>query len=227
MNIYGNNDEHRLLREFRYKKTNDLYESKLSQLGDNDLVSIYVINKNEDAFNVIVKKYENMVYGVAYRLLRNHNLAEEVLQEVFLILSGKLDTFRQRSKFSTWLYRITLNVCYAYRKNEYKHHNSISIDNNPDRDSSSDFKRLLEDTKSFGPVEETSQTEILDIVEKEIANLPYKYRMVCMLRDIEGLNNPEVSKILNISVPAVKSRILRARNVLKNRLKNKLEIETN
>lgn len=225
MNICISNYEHILPQEFKYdEKQNDLYDSATNQLNDNDVIEKYVLYKNEDAFSIIVKRYENMVYGIAYRMLKSHNLAEEVLQEVFLILSSKLDTFRQESMFSTWLYRITLNVCYAYMNNEYKHSNNVSLDNNLDSDISSDFKQQLKDTRSYGPQEETSQTEILDIIEKEIADLPYKYRVVCMLRDIEGLTNPEVSKILNISVPAVKSRILRARNILKKSLKNKLDM---
>lgn len=207
---------------------NDFYGTvtgpQLNTFQDIELVRKFVEKADEDAFNELVKRYVNMVYGVSFRLLKDLNLAEEVFQEVFLILNNKLGTFREESKFSTWLYRITLNVCYVYRKNEYKHHNNYSLDYNYESDMSSDLMEQLEDTKSINPGDESIRTEILEIVEKEIACLPYKYRIVCMLRDIEGLTNPEVSKILNISVAAVKSRILRARNILKNRLKSKLDI---
>lgn len=227
--MYSNHnfDKNNQYRESGFDFRKSRTELELNELQDVEVVRKFVEEGNEGAFNIILKRYENMVYGVGYRLLKNHNLAQEVLQEVFLILSEKLDTFRAESKFSTWLYRITLNVCYVYRKNEYKHYNNISMDINLDNDRSSYFKGQLEDTKSPDPGEETSQTEILDIVEKEITGLPYKYRVVCMLRDVEGLTNPEVSKILNISVAAVKSRILRARNILKKRLKSKLDIVSN
>ena len=201
-------------------------ESVFTNMSDVEIISKYLKSKDELAFNEIVKRYENMVYGLAYRILKNHNLAEEVFQEVFLILSFKLDTFRDESKFSTWLYRITLNMCYVYRKNEYKHYSNLSIDSTLDNESSSDFKELLQDTRSQDPGQESSQSEILNVIEREIAKLPKKYRTVSILRDIEGLTNPEVARLLNISVPAVKSRIFRARNILKKRLKDKIKIES-
>ena len=95
-----------------------LLNGKLSRNDktDEQLIAEYLNEGNEQAFNMIIKRYENIVFGLAYRIVGNHSLSEEVMQEVFLILTKKLSTFRQESKFSTWLYRVVVNVCYLYRK---------------------------------------------------------------------------------------------------------------
>jgi len=196
-----------------------------SDLSDEELIRKYVKDEDERSFNSILKRYENVVFGLAYRVLRDPSVAEDILQEVFLILTKKLCTFREESKFSTWLYRVTLNVCFMYRKNEYKHKNNLSLDLEYQGDSKSDFYDFIEDTNTYLPDEESSNSEILKIIERELQNIPGKYRVVFILRDINGLTNHEVAKLLGISLAAVKSRILRARNFLKNRLKGKLKVE--
>lgn len=189
---------------------------------DEELIKDFVNNNNEEAFNLILKKYENIVFGLAYRILGNHSLSEEVMQEVFLILTKKLSTFREESKFSTWLYRVVVNVCYLYRKTEYKHSNNLRLDQDINDDSNSQYIDYLEDTHNTSPYEESKNSEMLEMIERELRNMPEKYRVVFILRDVDGLTNPEVAKILGITLAAVKSRILRARGFLKSRLQHKL-----
>ena len=191
---------------------------------DEQLIKDYVHSNNEEAFNLIIKRYENVVFGLAYRMLGNRTLSEEVMQEVFLILTRKLSTFREESKFSTWLYRVVVNVCYLYQKMEYKHKGNLRLDQDFNDDSDSQYIDYLEDSNSPGPYEESKNSEIVEMVEVELKNIPEKYRVVFVLRDIDGLTNPEVAKILDITPAAVKSRILRARRFLKSRLKHKLMI---
>jgi len=190
---------------------------------DEELIKDYV---NNNSFNLILKKYENIVFGLAYRILGNHSLSEEVMQEVFLILTKKLSTFREESKFSTWLYRVVVNVCYMYRKSEYKHNNNLRLDQDIKDDCNSQYIDYLEDSHNPSPYEDSKSSEIVEMVEKELINIPEKYRVVFILRDVEGLTNPEVAKILGITIAAVKSRILRARRFLKLRLQHKLQYES-
>ncbi|NIT12874.1 MAG: sigma-70 family RNA polymerase sigma factor [Candidatus Dadabacteria bacterium] len=194
--------------------------------GDEQLIREYVNNGNEQAFGMLVKKYENIVFGLAYRILGNHSLSEEVMQEVFLILTRKLSTFREESKFSTWLYRVVVNVCYLYKKMENKHSSNLRLDQDINDDPGSHFIDYLEDNNSLGPYEESKNSEIVELVEKELKNIPEKYRVVFILRDVDGLTNPEVARILGITLAAVKSRILRARKFLKSRLQHKLVYES-
>ena len=193
---------------------------------DEELIKDYVNNNNEQSFNLILKKYENIVFGLAYRILGNHSLSEEVMQEVFLILTKKLSTFREESKFSTWLYRVIVNVCYMYRKSEYKHNSNLRLDQDINDDCNSQYIDYLEDRHNVGPYEDSKSSEIVEMVEKELKNIPQKYRVVFILRDVDGLTNPEVAKVLGITLAAVKSRILRARRFLKSRLQHKLQYES-
>ena len=194
------------------------------KLTDEQLIKDYVENNNEQAFNLIIKRYENIVFGLAYRIIGNHSLCEEVMQEVFLILTKKLSTFREESKFSTWLYRVVVNVCYLYKKTEYKHTSNLRLDKEMNDDGDTKFIDNLEDKRACSPYEESKSSEMIEMVERELKNLPEKYRVVFVLRDVDGLTNPEVAKILGITLAAVKSRILRARKFLKSRLQNKLKI---
>ncbi|NIP38450.1 MAG: sigma-70 family RNA polymerase sigma factor [Candidatus Dadabacteria bacterium] len=196
---------------------------ELENKRDEELIKDFVDNDDERAFNILLKKYENIVYGLAYRILGNHCLSEEVMQEVFLILTTKLSTFREEAKFSTWLYRVVVNVCYLYKKTEYKHNTNLRLDQDINGDGNSQFIDYLQDNRSSSHYEESRSSEIVEMVERELKNLPEKYRVVFVLRDVEGLTNPEVSKVLGISLAAVKSRILRARKFLKSRLQNKLK----
>ena len=92
--------------------------------SDERLVGLYVNNHDEEAFNHIFHRYSDMIMGFAMKLIRNSYDAEEIKQEVFLILTAKLHTFKGNSKFSTWLYKVTLNSCYKFLNESKKKTNS-------------------------------------------------------------------------------------------------------
>src|SRR5574341_2006623 len=99
-----------------------------SDLSDEKLVRLFVEERDEGAFNEIVNRYADKTFRLALRIIRNTHDAEEVLQEVFLSME-KLNTFREESKFSTWLYRVTANACYMrLRANKRKHENEVSLE---------------------------------------------------------------------------------------------------
>ncbi len=187
--------------------------------SDEDLVNLYTKTGNESAFNEIVSRYANKIYGFALRITRNSSDAEEVFQEVFLTLTKKLDTFRGESKFSSWLYRVTVNASYMYLRSQKKHESNISLENYyPYDEKGTLMGRVMEKDWSSRPDIIIFSNEALKIIDKSINELPESYRTVFHLRDVEGLSNEEVADILEISIPAVKSRLHRARLFLRDRL---------
>ncbi len=191
----------------------------ISDKSDEELINLYTKTGNESAFNEIVSRYANKIYGFALRITRNSSDAEEVFQEVFLTLTKKLDTFRGESKFSSWLYRITVNASYMYLRSQKKHESNISLENYyPYDEKGTLMGRVMEKDWSSRPDIIIFSNEALKIIDKSINELPESYRTVFHLRDVEGLSNEEVADILEISIPAVKSRLHRARLFLRDRL---------
>jgi len=197
--------------------TND--NEQTTRISDDELIRRYIQTRDEALFDEIVNRYSDRIYGFALRITRNANDAEEVFQEVFLTLAKKLDTFRSESKFSSWLYRVTVNASYMYLRSQKKHENNISLENySPYDEKGTLMGRIMYKDWSSRPDIIIFNKEALVIIEKAINELPESYRTVFHLRDIEGLSNEEVSEVLEISIPAVKSRLHRARLFLRDKL---------
>ena len=195
------------------------YKYRATSLTDEELVELYVSTADELLFEEMVNRYSNCIYATAFRVTRNHHDSEEVLQEVLLVLAKKLDTFRSDSKFSTWLYRVTLNTCYGRVRTDKKHANDISIEDYAPYDKNGSLGGKVKSKEwSNNPYLILYRKEALEIIEKAIANLPEKYRVVIHLSDIEQLPQDEISSILGISVGAVKSRLHRARLFLRDKI---------
>ncbi len=194
-------------------------ELNYKTLSDEQLVKLFLQDKDEEGFNEIVNRYDNKIYGLALKITRNNNDAEEVLQEVFLTILKKLDTFREESKFSTWLYRIAANESYMrLRVEKKKFENENSLRDYASYDDSGVLKGVQLKDWSDIPDEALLNREGVEIIEKALSDLPGPSRIVFYLRDIEGFSNKEVAEILSISITAVKSRIHRARLFLRDRL---------
>lgn len=195
------------------------YKYKAANLTDEELVELYISTTDELLFEEIVNRYSNCIYATAYRIIRNHHDSEEILQEVLLLLAKKIDTFRSDAKFSTWLYRVTLNTCYGRLRSESKHSKDISLDDYAPYDSYGSLGGKVKSKEwSNNPYLILYRKEALEIIEKAIADLPEKYRVVLHLRDIEQLPQDEISSILGISVGAVKSRLHRARLFVRDKI---------
>ena len=190
-----------------------------STVSDEELIKSYAEKGDESAFEEIVNRYSDRIFGFALRITKNYSDAEEVYQEVFLTLSRKLSTFRGESKFSSWLYRVTANASYMYLRSQKKHEHNISLENySPYDEKGTLMGRIMYKDWSSRPDIIIFSKEAISIIEKAINEIPESYRTVFHLRDIEGLSNEEVSNILEISVPAVKSRLHRARLFLRDKV---------
>jgi len=195
---------------------NDEY---MSDKSDEELVKIFSETGDKTVFDEIVGRYADRIYGFALRITRNTSDAEEVFQEVFLTLTKKLGTFRGESKFSSWLYRVTANASYMYLRSQKKHESNISLENYyPYDENGSLMGKIMDKDWSSRPDIIIFSKEALQIIDKSINELPESYRAVFHLRDVEGLSNEEVADVLEISIPAVKSRLHRARLFLRDRI---------
>ena len=188
---------------------------------DELLVKFFVDSQHEEAFTELVNRYSDKVYRLAYRITANPDDAEEVLQEVFIILVEKLNTFRQESKFSTWLYRVAANASYMFLRGGKKNkENQVSFDDYKPYNDHGVLEGVQDKDWSDIPDYKLLSLEGTQLIEKAISELPEEYKIVFHMKDIEGMTSKEIAKILNLSLPAVKSRVLRARLFLRDKLSN-------
>lgn len=168
-----------------------------------------------EAFEEIVARYESKVFNLAMRFTRNEEDAEEVLQDVFSTVYRKIESFQGKSAFSSWLYRVIVNAAFM-KLRKRKQHQTVSIE-----DLTPAVKQLCVEEEQPGCARSDSFTlnrELRDTLEAAINKLPDQYRKVFVLRDVDGLSNQEVGEILQLSIPAVKSRLHRSRLMLRKRL---------
>lgn len=197
----------------------DMQEHKYIDITDEKLASLYVNNRDDNAFNELVNRYGDKIFRLAMRITKSPQSAEEVLQSVFVKLIEKLGTFREESKLSTWIYTISTNECFRYIRNRNKNNlREISVDEYNDKDSGISSEGLPIKDEDSNPEDTAINLEQREILDRAIDELSEEYRVVFQLRDIEGLSNNETAEVLGLSLSAVKSRILRARTQIKNKL---------
>ena len=195
------------------------FPQDVSEYKDEELVESFVSTQDQEAFNELVNRYSDKVYRLAYRITGDPTDAEEVLQEVFIILVEKLGTFRSEAKFSTWLYRVASNASYMFLRNGKKFQNgSLSLDDYKPYNDYGVLEGVEEKDWSDTPDSQLLSREGTEKIEKAISELPEDYRVVFHMKDVEGLTSKEIANALGLSLPAVKSRVLRARLFLRDRL---------
>jgi RNA polymerase sigma-70 factor (ECF subfamily) len=200
----------------KYSNGNRILNHK--ELSDEELVRSFLETQDEESFNEIVNRYGDKIYRLALRITHNPTDAEDVLQEVFIKLVKKLHTVRGESKFSTWLYRVTANESYMHVRTEKKYKSDISLEKFVPYDEDGTLKGVEAKDWSDRPDEVLIDKEVMEMIENAVNELPMLYRAVFHLRDVEGLTSHEVTKLLGLSLPNVKSRIHRARLFLRDRL---------
>src|SRR5262245_17655228 len=165
----------------------------------------------------IYHDYAPRVYNVARRMVSNEKDAEDVTQEVFLRVVRNLPTFRGEAALPTWLHRVTVNAALAHRRKQAVRDDTHSA--NPLEDLLDQGQRLGSDRPGGEPPEEQLiDREEQQLIDQAIAALPEIYRDVLVLSDVEGVSNAEIAERLGLTVPAVKSRLFRARLLLRDRL---------
>jgi RNA polymerase sigma-70 factor (ECF subfamily) len=160
--------------------------------------------------------YAPRVYNMARRMVASDVDAEDVTQDVLLQVVRKLPSFRGESAFPTWLHRVTVNAALSHRRREAGRQESALPLSLPGHGEDGSFE--APDERAPGPDAEMLERECKQLVEEAIDALPDSYRVVFVLADVEGLTGAEVARRLGMSLPAVKSRLHRARLMLRDAL---------
>lgn len=162
----------------------------------------------------LVKMYSGRIFNLGLRMLRNREDAEDLLQETFITAFKKLDTFKEKSSFYTWAYRIAVNIALGKLREQSKMKVAYSIQE-------PDFENLHGLSISDWPVHietKISDEEFRTALDATLDDLPEKYRSVFVLRDLEGLSTEAAAKMLDLTESNVKVRLMRARLFLRDRL---------
>jgi RNA polymerase sigma-70 factor (ECF subfamily) len=172
--------------------------------------------RDEKAFVLCVRTYQDKIYGLIYRMLGNHAEAQDVAQEVFVTVFKSIDSFRGESKLSTWLYRIAANHC----KNRIKylrrraHKNTTDLDSQTEKTLQNAPGSTLGEGEA-GPSEALEGAQLELIVQRAIEKLEEDHRLLLVLRDVEEMSYEEIMQVTGLPEGTVKSRLHRARQALK------------
>lgn len=179
--------------------------AELDAMTDNQLIDITLAGTTA-AFGILVQRHQRQMYALALKMVRNHDDAADIAQDVFLKAYEVLGSFRKKSSFHTWLYRITVNFCINHlRRDKAQYH--VELEN----------YHAVESAEAF---ENMDDTEVQDELHEAIRRLPEKQQTTVMLRAGEGLPYKEIAKILDCSVGTVKANYFHAVKNLKRYMKS-------
>lgn len=170
------------------------------------------------AFEELVRRYEDRIHRFSSRMCRHVEDAQDVFQDTFLAAFKSLKDFKGKAKLATWFYRIASNACMKKRrKGKYEPQQVLSLEDFlPNLDAHAETPQVSDWSKS--PIRRLEDEEARRRLDEAILALPGEYRIVLVLRDMEGLSAEETSKALGIGVAAVKSRLHRARLFVRGKL---------
>ncbi len=181
------------------------------------MLMLRVGNGDEHAFEELIERHQKAIIGTVAKMLGNATDAEDIAQQVFIRLWKSAPRYQPTAKFTTFLYTITRNLVFnesrrRSRKKEY------SIDERQD-----DFHLQTPDSQTASPDDEILNNELQRAIDQAIANLPEKQRLAVILRRYEGMPYDEIGRVLELTIPAVKSQLFRARNILRDALQTYLD----
>ena len=177
--------------------------------SDNELIT-RTLAGDDDSFSLLVERHKDFVYTMTVRILKNEQLAEEVAQDSFLRAYRSLKTFRHKSKFSTWLYRI----CYNLSLNALaKENRSRTLFSDRDIEETQSVQKFSDETDS--PLRYTDNRDLTNIVNECIDELPVKYGSILSMYHLSQLKYEEISIVTGLPIGTVKSHLYRGRNLLK------------
>lgn len=171
---------------------------------------------DQAAFEDVVLFYQDKIYQHCNRMLGNAHEAEEIAQEAFIRAYINIHSYDERRKFSTWLYRIATNLTIdRLRKRKPDYYLDAEVKGTEGLDM---YSQLAADEKL--PEDELEELELQEYIQKQIAELPPKYRSIIMLRYLEDFSLQEISEILDIPIGTVKTRVHRGREALRKKLRH-------
>jgi len=171
---------------------------------------------NIKAFRDLVKRYERYILNLVYRTIGDTNEAEDIAQEVFIKVYKSIRSFKGESKFSTWISKITVNLCMDKLREKVK---------NKEKNIGEEAWNLFSQPESFNPEIMAERHELQETIKKAIESLPDELRVVFALRELESFSYNEIGEMLSIPIGTVESRLYRARMKLRAYLKALWSIE--
>jgi RNA polymerase sigma-70 factor (ECF subfamily) len=186
----------------------------LSYLSDNDLI-IQARNGNNTAFTYLFYRYDKKVFSIAAQYFQSSDDAKDVYQEVFLRIYKGLKKFEFRSEFSTWLFRVTTNVCLTH-KALYKKYQKVSI--SPDEDDESP-KLDLQSSEEYEPDKQLIRSETKGKIQQAIESLAPKQKMAFKLKHLHDYKIREIAQMMNCSEGTVKKYLFLATDKIRLKLK--------
>jgi RNA polymerase sigma-70 factor, ECF subfamily len=171
-------------------------------------------NGDIQAYRGLVDRYEDRVYALACSILGDREAAKDAAQEAFVRAFKAIGTFEGHSSFYTWLYRITTNVCLNAAQKEQRRLDSVSLDGLQEKHDISSERFF----QTEGPENDMDRIDLRHQIDKVLTCLSPDHRAVVVLKDIEDLSQEEIAEVLGVSVGTVKSRLSRARMVLRDLL---------
>ena len=169
---------------------------------------------DKGAFRELVRRNQRIVLNLAYRYLGDRGEGEDVVQEVFIRVHAAAGKYRPSAKFTTWMYRITVNVCLNHLRAR-RARQSVSVDSDgTDEDTASEI--AAKDTEA--PSARLEREELEQKVRESMEKLPESQRTAVLLRRFDELSYEEIAEVMQTTVPAVKSLLARARQTLKSYL---------
>ena len=193
--------------------------SKGGMADDRTLVARFK-SGDESAFNALVERYSGKAYQIAYGVLANREDAEEVAEDVFVRIHRALPKFRGDSEFTTWMYRIAMNLARnKYRWNKSRESRAhVSIDAPLEGQDGDEERRLeLPDTR-ITPDRDAAYKELSARLQKELESIPEVYRQALVMKNMDDMSYEDIAAAMNCKMGTVKSRISRAREELRRRL---------
>jgi len=178
------------------------------------------------SFDALILRHQDRVYNMALRMLGHREDALDVAQEIFVTVFRSLDHFEEKARFSTWLYRVTVNRCRdeLRRRTTVKHTRPRSLQAltrvDPER------RPVDPPARGPSPLQGAAARETEALVAGAIGELPEDAREVLVMRDVEDLSYEEIADVLEIPVGTVRSRLNRARTLLRERIRPILEVES-
>ncbi len=187
-------------------------------MQERDLIEKIRKNNDNEAFKELIKRHKDNVFSIAVGFLHDSDAANDIVQEVFLKFWEIRENFELKSKFSTWLYRVTVNKCInVQRKNKFSVNFSRFDKNNSD-DHNSYFETQISDNQDITLEKKDKQIHLKKNIKNALNSLPKKQRIAFILSKYQNLSYKEIAEVMDLSVSSVESLLFRAKSNLQKKL---------
>lgn len=193
---------------------------------DDSALATRIARRDQAAFETLMRRYNGRLFRVARAILKNDADAEDALQDAYLDAFRHIEAFRGGATLVTWLTRIVINRALMCRRRETRHRIVVPFTEDRDQDRRGNTMADLEDETADSPVDATLRAEMRRTIERRIDELPPVFRTVFVMREVEEMSADEVAECLDIPAATVRTRVFRARALLRQALSRDVDLAT-